>query len=128
VKSFLPFVLLAGCAAVPPAGVPVTGDWGGPHIGLHLDPAGGRIDYDCAAGTVGPVVASASGSFAAVGTHTPGTGGPEIEGRVRPTYRTRFSGTVRGDRMTLRGSVENGVELGPFELQRGAEPGIFRCL
>ncbi len=45
-----------------------------------------------------------------------------------PTYRTRFAGTVSGDRMMLTGRVENGVLLGPFTLRHGAEPGIFRCL
>lgn len=119
---------IGACASVPPAGIPVTGQWGGPHIGLTLDASGGRIEYDCAAGTIGPIVPGAGGRFAAAGTHTPGWGGPEIEGQVRPTYATQFSGTVRGDRMTLAGWVENGVALGPFALSRGAEPGIFRCL
>lgn len=119
---------LVGCATAPPGGVPVTGEWGGTHIGLSLDSSGGRIDYDCASGTIGPVVPGAGGAFVAAGTHTPGHGGPVREGEVLPTYQAQFSGTVRGDRMDLRGRVENGVELGPFALRRGAEPGIFRCL
>ena len=120
--------LLAGCATLPPPGAPITGAWGGTHVGLTLDVAGGRLEYDCAAGTIGPVVAGDGGRFVAEGTHTPGTGGPEIVGQVQPSYRTRYSGTVRGERMTLQGRVENGVLLGPFELRRGAEPVIFRCL
>jgi hypothetical protein len=130
VKRSLPLLLalLGGCATVRPAGVQVTGQWGGTHVGLALEVTGGKLDYDCAAGTIGPVIPSASGGFEAEGSHTPGWGGPEIEGQVRPTYRTRFTGTVRGDRMTLQGRVENGVLLGPFELRRGAEPTIFRCL
>ena len=128
-RAIFPFVLsIAACASVPPAGVPVVGEWGGPHIGLTLDSSGGRIEYDCAAGTIGPVIPGAGGRFAVAGTHTPGWGGPEIEGQVRPTYATQFSGTIRGDRMTLEGRVENGVVLGPFTLGRGDEPGIFRCL
>lgn len=126
--AFLLALSIAACASVPPAGVPVTGQWGGPHIGLTLDALGGRIEYDCAAGTIGPIVPGAGGRFAAAGTHTPGWGGPEIEGQVRPTHDAQFSGTVRGDRMTLEGRVENGVVLGPFTLGHGAEPGIFRCL
>lgn len=123
------FVLLTACAAVPPAGVPVTGQWGGTHIGLMLGPDGGSIDYDCAAGRLdGPLIPDASGRFAVEGRHTPGTGGPEREGQVQPTYRARFTGAVRGETMSLTGRVENGVLLGPFTLRRGAEPGIFRCL
>ena len=121
-------IVLAACASTPPAGVPVTGEWGGTHVGLILTQAGGKLDYDCAAGTIEPVVPRRGGSFEVDGTHTPGWGGPEIEGQVLPTYRTRFSGTVRGDRMTLQGRVENGVLLGPFTLRRDTEPIIFRCL
>ena len=120
--------LLAACASVLPPGAPVTGSWGGTHVGLTLDVAGGRLEYDCAAGTIGPLVLGDDGRFVAEGTHTPGKGGPDVAGEVQPSYRTRFTGMVRGDRMTLQGRVENGVLLGPFELRRGAEPVIFRCL
>ena len=126
--AVLLFVLPAACAGVPAAGVAVTGQWGGTHVGLTLDASGGRLDYDCAAGTIGPVVPGAGGDFAAEGTHTPGWGGPEVQGQVRPTYATRYTGSVRGNRMTLHGRVANGVLLGPFELRRDAEPIIFRCL
>lgn len=120
--------MLAACASVPPVQEPVTGDWGGTHIGLRLGSTGGTLEYDCAAGTIGPIFRGRDGRFVAAGTHTPGWGGPEIEGQVRPTHRAQFRGTVRGDSMTLTGRVDNGVVLGPFTLRRGAEPGIFRCL
>lgn len=119
---------LASCATAPPAGVPVTGSWGGTHVGLVLDPSGGRLDYDCAAGTIGPVVPGFDGRFEATGTHTPGTGGPERVGEVRPAHGARYSGTVRGDRMTLLVAVANGTAIGPLELRRGAEPILMRCL
>jgi len=131
VKWVLPscVALLGACAALPPAERPVTGDWGGRHVHLRLTVTGGTLDYDCAAGMIdGPLLVDADGAFSAEGTHTPGWGGPEIEGRVLPTYRVRYAGTVRGDRMSLQGRVENGVVLGPFTLRRGAEPIIFRCL
>lgn len=113
---------------MPAAGVPVTGSWGGTHVGLTLDASGGKLEYDCAAGTVGPIIPGRDGRFVAEGTHTPGSGGPEIVGRVPPTYEASYSGTVRGERMTLQGRLANGVELGPYELRRGAEPIVFRCL
>ena len=116
------------CTTLAPAGTPVIGEWGGAHIGLRLDASGGRIEYDCAGGTIGPVIPGSNGHFTAIGTHTPEHGGPVREGEIMPTDTAQFSGTVHGDRMSLRGRVENGVELGPFELRRGAEPGIFRCL
>ncbi len=122
-------VALAACASVPPSGGPLTGEWGGEHVGLKLTETGGTLDYDCAAGTIDePLVRRGDGSFEATGTHTPAAGGPERVGEVRPTYRARYSGRVRANRMILQARVENGVALGPYTLERGAEPRILRCL
>lgn len=126
--ALLAVLAASACASVSPAGLPVTGEWGGPHIGLSLDASSGRIEYDCAGGTIEAIIPGSSGRFAASGTHTPKAGGPVYEGQMFPTYSVAFTGAVRGDRMTLHGRVENGVELGPFTLSRGAEPGVFRCL
>lgn len=127
-KTLAAMLMLAGCAVAPAAPVEVTGDWGGAHVGLHLTAAGGTLDYDCASGTIGPVLPAPDGRFVAQGTHTPGHGGPERQGEILPVHAASYAGTVRGDRMTLQGRLDNGVELGPFTLARGAEPGIFRCL
>ena len=120
---------LAACASFPETGVPLTGEWGGRHVGLKLGQASATLDYDCAAGTIdGPLLPRADGTFEVDGRHTPGTGGPERVGEVRPSFRTRYWGVIRGGRMTLQARVENGVVLGPFTLVKGAEPIIFRCL
>ena len=120
---------LSACATLPPAGVPLTGEWGGTHVGLKLSEAGGALEYDCAAGTIDePLLPRLDGTFEVEGMHTPGWGGPERSGEVRPSFRTRYRGAVRGNRMSLQARVENGVALGPFTLVRGAEPIIFRCL
>ena len=122
------FVSLCACTSIVPSPLPLTGDWGGPHVGLRLDASGGQLDYDRAAGTIGPIVLAPDGRFTAAGKHTPGTGGPEIEGQPRPSFAASYARRVSRDRMTLVGKLANGVELGPFTLRRGAEPGIFRCL
>lgn len=125
---------VTACAQVaaigaPPAGVPLTGEWGGRHVGLKLGETSGVLDYDCAAGTIeGPLIPRRDGTFEANGTHTPGIGGPERVGEARPSYRARYSGAVRGSRMTLEARLENGAALGPFTLARGTLPTIFRCL
>ncbi len=133
---FLVPALLAACAALPSASPPVTGEWGGTHVGLSLRPNGGSLAYDCAAGTIiGPLMLHPNGTFIAEGSHTPGWGGPEIagqalpyQGRAIPTYHVHYSGKVRGNKMSLQGRLENGVLLGPFTLRRGAEPILFLCM
>ncbi|MBA3511902.1 hypothetical protein [Sphingomonas sp.] len=120
---------LAACASFPKAAVPVTGEWGGRHVGLSLGETSGVLDYDCAAGTIdGPLLPRGDGTFEVDGRHTPGTGGPERVGEIRPSFRARYRGAIRGGRMTLEARVENGVLLGPFTLVKGGEPIIFRCL
>ena len=129
-RALLAFVsLLGACATTVPAG-PVTGSWGGEHVGLTLGSTSGRLEYDCAAGTIAePLILSADGSFAVDGTHTPGMGGPDRIGYIPPSYPARYTGTVRGETMTLRVSVPSrNLTLGPFRLRRNAEPRLLKCL
>ena len=128
-KRLALFVLLlcAGCTSVPDQRS-VVGHWGGRHVGMEVTPTGGTLEYDCASGSIHGFSIMPDGTFSAAGTHTPAAGGPEQVGEVRPTFRARYSGSLSGDRMTLRGRLENGVELGPFSLRKGAEPILMRCL
>lgn len=135
VKRALILASLAGaataCTTATLAG-PLTGLWGGQHIGLTLTPAGGRLDYDCAAGQIdGPVVLRRDGDFEASGTHTPSIGGPERVGEVRPSFPASYRGRVSGSKMML--SVEaqlpsGTTKMGPFALRRGVTPLLLRCL
>jgi hypothetical protein len=54
-------------------------------------------------------------------------GGPVRVGEVPDSVPARYVGRVDGDRMTLRVLVGRDT-LGPFELRRGAEPQLFKCL
>ena len=128
--AFLAAALVTGCAT--PAASPRTiiGQWGGQHVGLVMDEARGRLAYDCAAGTIdGPVTTDAAGRFAATGTHTPGQGGPDRIGHTPPTYPARYSGSVRGETMTLIVDVAAiGARIGPYTLRHGAAARLLRCL
>jgi hypothetical protein len=120
-----------GCSLSGPSpsdGAPVTGAWGATHAALTLTDTGGTIEYDCAGGALrSPIRPDAAGRFAIDGVHVRGHGGPVRIGEVPDSLPARYVGRVRGDHMTLRVLV--GVDtLGPFELQRGAEPRLFRCL
>lgn len=121
---------LSGCTSLQVAPPPLIGSWGGMHVGLTLEAVGGRLDYDCAAGTItGPILVDSVGRFRAVGTHTPGIGGPVRQGDVPPAFPAIYHGRVRGDAMTLAISVPSrGFVIGPYELRRGADPRLLRCL
>jgi hypothetical protein len=127
---------VVGCAVVgctlsgpsPNDGAPVTGAWGTTHAALTLTDTGGSIEYDCASGVLrSPVRPDAVGRFAVDGVHVRGHGGPVRIGEVPDSLPARYVGRVSGDRMTLRVLV-GADTLGPFELRRGAEPRLFRCL
>ena len=122
--------LVAGCATPIASDRSLAGRWGGQHVGLEMGPASGRLDYDCAAGTIdGPLIADATGRFAATGTHTPGQGGPDRIDYTPPSYSARYSGSVSADLMTLVVDVSAiGARIGPVTLRRGAEPVLMRCL
>ena len=133
VKRFLPalLALLAiSCATPTVPNRSLAGQWGGQHVGLVMGKASGRLAYDCAAGTIDqPLVTDSSGRFAATGTHTPGQGGPDRVGHVPPSYLARYSGSVRGDTMTLAVDVPAlNTRIGPTTLRRDADPILLRCL
>jgi hypothetical protein len=124
------FVLSAACQAAAPSGAPLTGSWGGEHVGLELHAGGGTLEYDCAAGAIDePVRPDGSGAFSARGTHSPGHGGPDRVDEDPPRLLAEYHGRIRGERMTLNVRVPSSdLVLGPYTLDRGAPPQILRCL
>ena len=121
--------LVAACQSVNGPAAPVTGSFGGQHVGMTLGPDGGRLDYDCAAGTIDqPLIVDRGGRFRAQGMHSPGRGGPARIDEVPPAYPASYEGWVRGDRMSLLVRVSTGAVIGPFMLRRDVEPVLMRCL
>ena len=111
-------------------GTLVTGRWGGDHVALELTPAGGTVEYDCAhGGLTQPVRPGARGEFEATGVHIREHGGPIREGERPDSAPARYVGRVTGDRMTLRVFAGSRPDtLGPFDLRRGGEARVFKCL
>jgi hypothetical protein len=122
---------LCGCTMGGPLSSEQTalvGEWGGVHAALTLAADGGAISYDCAHGGLGaPVRPDRAGHFEVVGVHVREHGGPVRIGEVPDSVSARYLGQVDGDRMVLRVLVGSDT-LGPFTLQRGAPPQLFRCL
>ena len=121
---------LGGCSATGStvSNGPVTGAWGGVHASLALASDGGTITYDCAHGALrAPVVLGNDGAFDVAGIHVREHGGPVRMGEIPDSLAARYVGQVHNDRMTLRVMVGADI-LGPFVLQLGATPQLFRCL
>ena len=114
--------------ALSSGGVPLTGQWGGPHVGLMLTGSGGTIAYDCAHGALNAaVVPDDGGHFDVSGVHIREHGGPVRIGESADSVPARYTGQVNRDRMNFR--VFAGADtLGPFDVQRGATPQLVRCL
>jgi hypothetical protein len=134
-RAILPFVIgivaTIQCTAIGPSqgeGAPVLGRWGGAHVALTLTDSGGIIEYDCAHGGLGaPIRVDRAGRFEIAGVHVREHGGPIRVGEVPDSLPARYAGRVSGYRMTLRVLV-GADTLGPFDLRRGAEPQLFKCL
>jgi hypothetical protein len=119
----------AGCLTSPTP-VIALGPWGGSHLRMDVTAAGARLEYDCAEGVIEERLRpDADGRFTAVGSHTPGHGGPIRVGEILPTFRARYDGRVSGDRIDLLVTItETGEVLGSFELRRGSSGLLLRCL
>jgi hypothetical protein len=118
-----------GCSTSP---TPIIGlgPWGGSQVSMQVTSDGARLEYACAEGAIEePLLPDAEGRFAAIGTHTPGHGGPIRDGEILPTFPARYEGRLKGDAMSLIVTFsETGVEVGRFELQRGSPGLLMRCL
>jgi hypothetical protein len=124
-------LLWIACASGAPAKrPPLTGSWGGAHIALEITSEGGRIEYDCAQGTIdGHLVLDKAGRFKAAGTHTTEHGGPVREGEESTGRPARYQGKVAGKNMTLTVTLtDSGENLGTFTLTRDAAPRLTKCL
>ena len=125
-------LLLLGSVACmyPEMPAPILGEWGGEHLGLVASAAGADLEFDCATGrTSEAIVPDAAGRFSVAGFHVPGHGGPIREDEEPVEIPARFDGTVRGDLMTISVTLPSmALTLGPYVLQRGASPRVFKCL
>ena len=128
----LAFLVLTGCVAGPRDLTPaLQGTWGGQHIGLSVGTLDTDVQFDCAEGTFyGPYLVEQDGSFSWNGRFTKGAGGPaSLDGSGRrPSTEATYTGVVRGPEMTMTVRLEDHTVIGPFALERFAEPQLTRCL
>ncbi len=106
------------------------GVWGGPHIRLAVTDSSATIEYDCAHGQIdGPLVTDRRGRFDLKGTYSPEHGGPVRDNEQSAGQKVRYAGWTDGKKMTLTVTLAGQKEtFGTFNLNRGAEGRIFKCL
>lgn len=122
-------VSLSACKTLMPDVRPESGVWGGPEIGVTLEGGQGTVEFDCASGTIdGPVFPGKGGIFSVKGTHRTGQSGPIKVGQIFRSQTATYAGTLLKDDMTLSVALEDGSNLGPFTLRRGAPAQLTPCL
>ncbi len=105
-----------------------TGSWGGLHIRIEVGPSSATIDYDCANGTInGPLTVDRKGHFTWRGSHNREHGGPiriDEQSNSRPAI---YSGSIKGDTMTLTVKLAGTDEAQSYTLSRGSAGRVFKC-
>ena len=128
--------LLAGTMLLTVGGVGQKGDgqipagaWGGDHIHLEVTDKGAQVEFACAHGAVDePLILDSVGRFAAKGSYTEESPGPQREDSPTRSKPARYAGRIQGSTMTLTITLtENAQTIGPFSLTKDRTPRITKC-
>ena len=104
-----------------------SGLWGGQHISINVGPKHAKIEYDCASGvTEGPLVVDTAGHLSLRGTHRMERGGPVRADDNRPEHPATYTGTIKGNTMTLTLKVGDSDEE-TFTLEKGKPGDLVKC-
>ncbi|HSK63746.1 MAG TPA: hypothetical protein VK893_07895 [Pyrinomonadaceae bacterium] len=105
-----------------------TGVWGGLHIHLEVGSNSAKVEYDCAHGTIeGPLVIDGDGKFEWRGSFTPERGGPVRADETPQPQPAAYTGTIKGNKMTLTLKVSGVDESETFTLEHGKAGELFKC-
>jgi hypothetical protein len=121
--------LLAACSQAGEAPVSAVGTWGGDRLNLVLGPTGGRLEYDCATGSIdAPVRLDAAGRFSARGTHIPHQPGPERIDQATTPRTATYDGRVAGNVLELSVRIDGEATAHTYRLERDRTVKLLRCL
>lgn len=125
---------LSDATSVSPSGadrVP-EGVWAGPHAVLTITAEGATAEFECATGVVTqPLSLDDRRRFDVPASHHPESGGPASTGGSRaPPIAARYRGRlIDAQHLTLTVVLlESGKTAGPFELTRGGQASLERCV
>lgn len=115
-------------ASARPIGGSLEGEWGGDRLQLVIDSNGGRVEMDCASGTIkGPITLSSNGTFLAVGTFEQHQGGPQRADEEPAAASARYSGEVKDHAMRLKIQSAGAHNAQEFNLRKGVRVKLIRC-
>jgi len=105
-----------------------TGVWGGQHIQIKVGSNSATIEYDCANGVIeGPLIVDSDGNFKLHGTHHMERGGPVRADAEPRRIPATYTGSVKGNTMTLILKLAGSSDEETFTLARGKEGEIVKC-
>ena len=126
------FVVILAATYFAVTGVPKMqripiGNWGGQHINIKVTAQSATVEYDCATGVIqGPLVIDRNGNFKLHGKHRMERGGPVRADETPKDLPATYTGSVRGNTMTLNLKVSD-AEVETFRLEKGKEGELFKC-
>jgi len=104
-----------------------TGLWGGQHISIDVGEKSATIEYDCASGVInGPLVVDSNGNFDLRGIHKMERGGPVRADDNSKGQPATYTGSIKGDTMTLTLKIE-GLDEETFTLEKGKPGELVKC-
>ena len=103
-----------------------TGVWGGQQINIEVGEKSATIEYDCASGVInGPLTVDANGNFKLRGTHRIERGGPIRADDDTKGQPATYTGSIKGNTMTLTLKVGDAEET--FTLEKGKPGDLVKC-
>jgi hypothetical protein len=107
----------------------LEGRWGGDRLQLVVESGVGRVELDCASGTItGPIRLTEAGKFDAPGTFQQHQGGPQRADEGAGVANARYSGEVREGVMKLSVLPDGSSTPQVFNLRKGVSVKLVRCL
>ena len=115
-------------ASANPGAVSLQGQWAGDRLQLSMDAQGGRVQTDCANGTIaGPLQRAADGRYTASGTFEQHRPGPQRNEAAAPAA-AQYSGELHDGVLTLSILPAGASTAEIFRLREGARVKLVRCL
>ena len=127
ISSFFPMTLTGHTNTVQRV---TNGPWGGQGIHLEVSDKSAKVEFDCAHGTIhGPLSLDSKGQFKLKGTFARERGGPVRSDQAESGEPASYSGTIKGETMTLEVRIEGQDEvLSSFVLSQGKTGRLRKCM